>query len=123
MNRRGKLAAARVIKKQEIVDARPVSELFPGVTGIIISMVYSKTGVLEPLTREVNFHPGSNAIFKVSCLCPECTEDYFEFTKIIKAMIKARKTVSHGKISCDTCPAPESSNVSYTVSIKYAHRR
>jgi predicted DNA-binding antitoxin AbrB/MazE fold protein len=123
MNRRGKIASAKAAKRQQNIDAQLVSELFPGIAEIIISMVYSKTGVLEPLSRKVNFRSGSQAIFKVRCLCSECIEGYFDFTGIINTIVKARKTASNGKISCDTCIAPECSNVAYDVSIIYAQAK
>lgn len=123
MNRRVKLTAAKAEKKQERIDAGLVSELFPQVSQISISMLYSQTGVLEPLSRTVNFFPGSSALFKVNCLCAECEEGGFDFTKIIKSMVKNHKTVSKGELSCESCAAPECSNVAYTMTIKYARTR
>lgn len=123
MNRRAKMTAAKAEKMQQRLDAGLVSELFPKVTEIVISMQYSQTGALEPLSRTVNFFPGSSATFKVNCLCSECLESGFDFTKIISAMVKAHKTGSKGEISCESCPAPECSDVAYSVTIKYAHMK
>ena len=120
LNRRVKSAAAKAEKKQQRIDAGLLSELFPKVIDISISMVYSKTGVLEPLSRTVNFFPSSYAVFNVSCLCSECLEGGLDFSKIISSMVKARKTMSKGKISCKSCSVPECSDVSYTVVVKYA---
>jgi len=121
MNRRAKMTAAKAEKMQQRLDAGLVSELFPKVTEIVISMQYSQTGVLEPLSRTVNFFPGSSATFKVNCLCSECVESGFDFTKIITEMVKTHKTGSKGKIDCESCSAPECSDVAYSVTIKYAH--
>jgi hypothetical protein len=115
-----KVAAAKAEKKQQRIDAGFLSELFPKVKEISISMIYSKTGVLEPFSRTVNFFPGSYAVFKVSCLCSECPEGGFDFTKIISSMVGTHKTASKGKISCEGCAAPECSDVAYTAMIKYA---
>ena len=119
MSRRAKMTAAKAKDKQQRIDAGLVSELFPKVTEIAISMLYSQTGVLKPLSRTVNFSPGSSATFKLNCLCSECDEGRFDFTKIISAMVGARKTISKGEISCEHCAAPECSDAAYTVTIKY----
>ena len=123
MTRRAKMTAAKAKDKQQRIDAGLVSELFPKVTEIAISMLYSQAGVLKPLSRTVNFFPGSSATFKLNCLCPECAEGKFDFTKIISAMLKTRKTVSKGEISCESCPAPECSDAAYSVTIKYAQMK
>jgi len=120
MNRRAKMTAAKAEEMQQRIEAGLVSELFPKVTTIAISMLYSQTGVLKPLSRTVNFFPDSAASFKVNCLCPECVEGRFDFTKIISAMVRTQQTVSKGEISCESCSAPECSDVSYSVTIKYA---
>jgi len=123
MSRRAKMVAAKAKDKQQRIDAGLVSELFPKVTEIAISMLYSQAGALKPLSRTVNFSPGSSASFKLNCLCSECVEGRFDFTKIISAMVGARKTISKGKISCEHCSAPECSDVAYSVTIKYAQMK
>jgi hypothetical protein len=111
-------AAAKAEKRQQRIDAGLLSELFPKVVEISIAMKYSQTGVLEPLSRTVNFFPSSYAVFKVSCLCSECIDGGFDFAKIISTMVGTRKMVSKGKISCNGCSTPECSDVTYTVTIK-----
>lgn len=118
MNRRAKAAAAKAEKKQQKLESGTVSDIFPKISKISISMKYSQTGVLDPLLRVVNFTRDSAAIFKVSCLCAECPESGFDFTKIIKTMVKDKKTTAKGVISCDNCAAPECADVAYTVTIK-----
>jgi hypothetical protein len=119
MSRRAKMTAAKAEKKQQKLEAGLVSELFPKVKKIAINMTYSRTGALEPLSRAVNFYPVSSAIFKMYCLCSECEEGNFDFTKIISSMVKTSKTASKGKISCDDCSVPECSDVAYDIIIKY----
>ena len=123
MSRRMKVAAAKAEKKQQRIDAGLLSELFPKVIEISISMIYSQTGVLEPLSRTVNFFPRSYAVFKVNCLCSECLESGFDFTVIISTMVATNKKVSKGAISCESCSAPECSDVAYSVTIKYAEMK
>jgi hypothetical protein len=117
------MVAAKAKDKQQRIDAGLVSELFPKVTEIAISMLYSQAGESKPLSRMVNFFPGSSASFKLNCLCSECEEGRFDFTKIISAMVGTRKTASKGEISCETCSAPECSDVAYSVKIKYAQMK
>ena len=119
MNRRAKMTAAKAKNKQQRTEAGTVSELFPKVAEIAISMLYSQAGEAKPLSRTVNFSPGSSAIFKLNCLCFECAEGRFDFTKIISTMVGARKTMSKGEISCESCSAPECADVAYSVTIKY----
>ena len=123
MNRRTKMTASKAKEKQQKIEAGLVSELFPKVTEITISMLYSQTGESKPLSRTVSFSPGSSASFKLNCLCFECAEGRFDFTKIISAMVKTRKAVLKGEISCESCSAPECSNVAYSVAIKYAQMK
>ncbi len=119
VNRKAKLAATKAEKKQQKIEYGSVSGLFPMISKITISMKYAKTGVLEPLSRMVNFTRDSAAIFKISCLCSECPDSGFDFSDIIKAMVKAKKATAKGAISCENCPAPECSDVTYTATIKY----
>ena len=123
MSRRAKMTAAKAKEKQQRIDAGLVSELFPKVTEIAISMLYSQSGALKPLSRTVNFSPGSSATFRLNCLCSECLEGRFDFSKIISAMVGTRKTISKGEISCESCSAPECSDVAYSVTIKYAQMK
>ena len=113
------MTAAKAKEKQQRIEAGLVSELFPKVTEIAISMLYSQAGALKPLSRTVNFSPGSSATFKLNCLCSECVEGRFDFSKIIGEMVRTRKKVSKGEISCEGCSAPECADAAYSVTIKY----
>ena len=119
MSRRGKMTALKAKEKQQRTDADLVSGLFPQVLEIAISMQYTQAAAEKPLSRTVNFSSGSSAIFRLNCLCADCAESRFDFTEIIGAMVKTRKTASKGEINCEHCSAPECSNVAYSVTIKY----
>ncbi len=114
------MTAAKSEKVLQRTEAGLLSEIFPKVTKIVISMQYSQKGVLRGLSRTVNFFPGSSAIFKVNCLCSACVEGMFDFTKIIRAMVRAHQTVSKGEISCESCSDPECSDVAYSIKMEYA---
>ncbi|KAF0177501.1 MAG: hypothetical protein FD164_2357 [Nitrospirae bacterium] len=119
MNSRVKVAAAKAEKKQQKLESGTLSEVFPKVSIITVAMRYAKTGVLEPLTRTVNFTRDSAALFKISCLCADCPESGFDFSSILKTMVTGHKTSAKGTINCENCPAPECSDVAYAVTIKY----
>ena len=123
MSRRENITAAKAEEMRQRTEAGLLSDHFPKIAKITISMRYSQTGVLEPLSRVINFYPASSAIFKLNCLCSECVEGRFDFTKIIGAMVRTRKTLSKGEISCESCSAPECSDVAYSVKIKYAQMK
>lgn len=123
MKRRAKMTAAQTKEKQQRIDAGLVSDLFPKVAEIAIGMLYSQSGALKPLSRTVNFSPGSSAMFKLNCLCADCVDGRFDFTKIISSMVRTRKTISKGEISCEGCSAPECSDAAYSVKIKYAQAK
>lgn len=123
MSHRSKMIAAKAKEKQRRIEGGLVSDLFSEVAEIAISMLYSQAVEEKPLSRTVNFFPGSSAVFKLNCLCADCAEGKFDFTEIISAMVKNRKTVSEGKISCEHCSAPECSDVAYSVVIKYAQMK
>lgn len=120
MGRKANIRIEKAAQKQRILDAGFLSELFPKVQSISIGMNYSQTGVLEPLSRQVNFSPSSSAVFRMSCLCSDCAEGGLDFTKAINSMVKTRTTTSKGIISCDKCEIPECRNVAYTITIKYS---
>ncbi|HSW62389.1 MAG TPA: hypothetical protein VLH56_03585 [Dissulfurispiraceae bacterium] len=119
MNSRVRIAAAKAEKKQQKLESGTISEIFPKVSKITVSMRYAKTGALEPLTRTVNFTRDSAALFKISCLCSECPESGFDFSEILKTMVTLHKTSAKGAINCENCPAPECSDVAYSATIKY----
>jgi len=114
------MTAAKAKEKQRRTEAGLVSELFPQIAEIAISLMYIQAGALQPSSRTVNFFPASAAIFKLNCLCLDCVEGKFDFTKIISTMVAAGKKTLKGKISCEYCAAPECSDAAYSVTIKYA---
>ncbi len=123
MSRRVKMTMPKTDREQQKSEAGRLSEVYPKVTKIVINMRYAQTGVLDPLSRIINFYPDSSARFTVTCLCSDCIEGVFDFTKIIRSMVRTRKTVSKGAISCESCSSPECSDVAYSVNIKYSQMK
>ncbi len=123
MSRKVKMTMPKTEKEQQKSEVGRLSEVYPKVMKIVINMRYAQTGVLDPLSRMINFYPDSLATFKVTCLCSDCVEGVFDFNKIIRSMVRTRKTVSKGVIGCENCSSPECSDVAYSVNIKYTQMK
>lgn len=112
--------SARQVRQQQRLDAGFLSEHFPEVVGIVVSMMYSQKGMLNSLPRTVNFYPGSCALFKIDCLTWGCVDGGFDLTYVITSMIKSRRETSKGEISCEGSPSPDHSTITYEITVKYA---
>jgi hypothetical protein len=111
---------ARIEKNQEKLDAGFVSTHFPGVAGIVISMMYKQKGVANPIQRIVNFFPGSYAFFRLDCLSDDCVDGGFDMSRIITSMIRNHREGAEGELGCDdTGPRTDHSNIAYEVAIQY----
>lgn len=112
--------AARIERQQRKLDAGLMDIHFPEVAGIVISMSYNQRGIQKSLPRVVNFFPGSYALFRVDCLNKECVDGGFDLSQIIKGMIRNRKEVTKGDLSCEgDGPSAGHSTIAYEVSIQY----
>jgi len=111
---------ARIEKIQERVDAGFVSAQYPEVASIVISMMYRQKGVAHPISRIMNYSPGSYAFFKVGCLSHDCADGGFDMTRIIASMISSRDNTSKGELGCDDNVArPDHAVIVYEVDIQY----
>ncbi len=112
--------AARIEKQQRKLDAGFMDDQFPEVESIVITMVYNQKGIQNSLPRVVNFFPRSYALFRVDCLSKECVGGGFDLTQIITGMIKNRKKVAKGDLSCEgDVPSADHSSIAYEVAIQY----
>ncbi len=112
--------AARIARQQRKLDAGVMAAQFPEVTGIVINMTYSQTGILKSLPRVVNFFPGSSALFRIDCLNKTCVDGGFDLTKVITGMIRNRREAAKGDLSCEgDGPSADHSTIAYKVAIKY----
>ena len=92
---------ARMERQQRKIDAGLMDFHFPEVAGIVISMSYNQRGIQKSLPRVVNFFPGSYALFRVDCLSKECIDGGFDLTQVITGMIRNRRKVAKGDLSCE----------------------
>jgi hypothetical protein len=107
--------------RQKKIDAGLVSEHFPGVSSIVVNMMYNQKGIAKPIRRVVNFSADSYAYFRIECLTKNCVDGGFDLTRGIKSMIKNRKKKFKGTLSCKgDGVASGHSDIDYEVNIKYS---
>lgn len=112
--------AARIERQQRKLDAGFMNDQFPEVENIVINMVYNQRGIQNSLPRVVNFFPGSYALFRIDCLNKECLGGGFDLTQIITGMIRNRKKVAKGSLSCEgDVPSADHPSIAYEVAIQY----
>jgi hypothetical protein len=111
---------AREERKRQALAAGLVVDRFPGVSSIVVTMNY-KSGGFSPVLRTLNFYPGSNAFFRISCLGEGCDDGVLDLTNPIDRLIKARQKSVKGKLNCDnTDAAILHPIVDYEVAVTYS---
>ncbi len=110
---------AREERKRQVAAAGLVSGIFPDVESIVVTMNYCR-GPFPAVLRTLNFYPGSQAFFKVSCLGDGCDDGGLDLTDVMQRMIKGRRKTAKGKLSCDNKDeAIVHPTVEYEVAITY----
>ena len=116
--------AARVnFKKQMNEAAGLVSDRFPSVASMVITMTYYQRSMKSPLMiRTVNIYPTSYANFKMMCMTKDCKDGGFELSAIVEKMVKTQTKVSKGSLLCcgnaDTL-TNDHARIEYKAVIKY----
>jgi len=111
---------AREERKRQMQAAGLVSENFPTVSSIVVTMNYGR-GSHSAVLRTLNFYPESHAYFRISCLGEGCDDGALDLTRPVHRMIKSRETSAKGELSCDKKNAAiVHPNVDYQVAITYA---
>lgn len=88
-------------KKRMNEAAGLVSDRFPSVAGMVITMTYYQGSVKSPLmTRTVNIYPSSYANFKMTCMKKGCTDGGFELGAVVEKMVKTQTKISKGSLLC-----------------------
>jgi hypothetical protein len=100
-----------------------LSERFPEVASIVFHMTYYQKGANPVLMlRTINVLPTDSAYFNMECLIKGCVDGGFNLTSVIKNMVKSRKKIGRGKLSCsgktDT-NVPDHASVEYEIAIQY----
>jgi hypothetical protein len=111
---------AREERKRQTLAAGLMSEHFPGVSSIVVTMNYGR-GMHSAVLRTLNFYPGSSAFFRISCLSEGCDQGALDLTHSIHRMIRGRETSAQGELSCDNrAAAIVHPRVEYQVAITYS---
>ncbi len=112
------------LRKNAMLAAGLVSERFPGVSSIVLSLTYyQRTSDPVLMKRTVSFFPTHYACFHLDCMREECTHGGFDLTPVITSLIKNRKKSIQGKIVCSgkvENRRPGHASIAYEVSVQYA---
>lgn len=107
-------------RKRQMLAAGLVSDLFPGVSSIVVTMDYSR-GTFSAVHRTMNFYPGSPAFFKISSPGEGFDGGGLDLTPFIHKMIGSHKRLAKGAFSGDRKdPALVHPTVDYEVAITYS---
>ena len=111
---------AREERKRQVLAAGLVSERFPDIASIVVTMNYSR-GSFAAVLRTLNFYPGSHAFFRISCLGEGCDDGGLDLTNVLQRMIRGHIRSAKGELSCDNRDsAIVHPSVNYEVAITYS---
>lgn len=106
-------------RQRQMLDAGLISDRFPDVASIVVTMDYSR-GSVSAVHRTMNFYPGSQAFFKISSLGDEGDEGGLDLTRFIQKMIRSRESSAKGGFNRDSSdPALIHPVIDYEVAITY----
>lgn len=115
------------LKKQHKLDAGLVSECYPNVESMLISMeYYHKAENPLLMKRTVNVFPSSFAYFKMECMTKGCEGGGFDLTSIIAKHVKQLKKSLKGTMVCkgkNSEKQPDHASISYEITIKYNKKK
>ena len=111
------------LKKQNRLLAGLISERFPEVSGIIISMIYYQNGANSVLMeRTINMLPTSDAYFKMDCMMRGCDGGGFDFTQTVADLAKNLRKVKKGTLVCNgknSVPSQDHASIDYEIVKQY----
>jgi hypothetical protein len=112
---------ATVEKRQERLEAGLISDRFPEVESVNITMTDRQKGI-NPISilRIFNFQPGSYAYFHMGCLNKDCIDGGYDLDHVVATMVRDYKELGEGELSCDESNSRSVySNIRYKISIQY----
>jgi hypothetical protein len=112
---------ANMEKRQERLEAGLISDRFPEVASVNITMTDRHKGINPTsILRTFNFQPGSYAYFHMGCLNKDCVDGGFDLNQIITTMIEDHKELGEGELACNGSNSrSDHSNIRYRISIQY----
>jgi hypothetical protein len=110
---------AREELKRERLAAGLMSDRFPNVSSIVVTMTYNRAPAAS-VFRTVHYCPTSPAFFRISCLGEGCEGGGLELTWVIQRMIREREKSMRGELRCENRDeAIPHADVDYSVAITY----
>jgi hypothetical protein len=107
-------------RKRQMLAAGLVSDRFPEVSSIVVTIDYSR-GSFSAVHRTMNFYPGSQAFFKISSLGEESDAGGLDLTRFIHKMIGSHAKSAKGAYNGGRKdPDLVHQNVDYEVAITYS---
>ena len=109
------------LNRKNLLAAGLMRDRFPGVSGIVIHMVYYRKRQSSVLMeRTVNFYPSGYAYFNMRCMAKGCEDGGFNLAPVIKGLVRDGKRIAKGFLSCHGAEEGHAS-VEYNVRISYSH--
>lgn len=107
-------------RKRQMLDAGLLSERFPGVSSIVVTIDYSR-GSFSSIHRTMNFYPGSPAFFKIGSPGEGSDESGLDLTRFIHRMIGSHAKSAKGEFNgAGTDQGVVYPSVGYEVAITYS---
>lgn len=107
-------------RKRQTLAAGLMSDRFPSVSSIVVTMNYGR-GTHPEVFRTLNFYPGSFAFFRISCLSEGCDLGSLDLTHSLRRMIGGRETSAKGELRCGNRDAAiVHPRIEYQVAITYS---
>lgn len=109
-------------RKQQRIDAGPMSDRYPDVASIVVTMDYYKkgSGTASFMHRTVNFFPGSAAYFLMDCMEEKCIDGGYDLESIIYTMVKGHQESSNGELACAGNDCSGHRHIDYRIAIQYS---
>lgn len=109
------------LNRKNLLAAGLLQDRFPGVSGIVIHMVYYRKRQSSVLMeRTVNFYPSGYAYFNMRCMAKGCEDGGFDLSPVIKVLVRDGKRSAKGFLSCSG-PEKGHASVEYNIRINYSH--
>ena len=107
-------------RKQRKIDAGLLSERYPAVSSVVISMDYHQRNTGPVLMqRTVNFFPGSAAYFLMECMRHECVDGGYNLEPVITNMTRDRQESGSGELDCPGGNPSCHAKINYSIAISY----
>jgi hypothetical protein len=111
----------RMERKQLKIDSGLLSERYPDVSSVVISMnYYQRNAGTVLMQRTVNFFPGSAAYFLMECMRRDCIDGGYNLEPVVTTMTKDRLEAGNGELVCSGDNPPSHARINYTIAINYS---